>query len=56
MKHQDCCVEFGGGEADGQLLVEQRSYMKPKSNIQIAYQLDKEKVMDLLLSILSGQA
>ena len=55
LRHQDCEVEFGGGHGDGQLIADHRSFITPKDDIHIAYRLDKERVMNLLLQILKGE-
>jgi inosine-uridine nucleoside N-ribohydrolase len=52
MKKENCDVDFSGGIADGQLIVDRRSYAEPRGKNIVAYKLDKARVMDLLLRIL----
>ena len=52
MKRENCDVDFSGGIADGQLIVDRRSYVKPRGKNNVAYKLDKARVMDLLMRIL----
>lgn len=52
MKKENCDVDFSGGIADGQLIVDRRSYSAPRGNNNVAYKLDKVRVMDLLMRIL----
>ncbi len=52
LRHEICDVDFGGGFADGQLIVDSRSYVKNTEDVYVAYKVDKEKVMSMLLEIL----
>lgn len=52
LRHETCDVDFGGGFADGQLIVDSRSYVAKKEKTYVAYKVDKEKVMNMLLNIL----
>ena len=53
VRHQDAYVDFGGMYSDGQLLVDNRSYMDVKNNIHIAYKADKQLIKDLIIKILN---
>ena len=52
MRRENCDVDFSGGIADGQLIVDRRSYVKPRGKNNVAYKLDKARVLDLLMRIL----
>lgn len=53
LRHENCDVDFGGGIADGALMVDQRSYMPKDHQIYIAYGVDKERVLKHLKTILA---
>lgn len=52
MRRENCDVDFSGGIADGQLIVDRRSYAKPRGDNYVAYKLDKARVMGHLMRIL----
>ena len=51
-RRQNCDVDFGGNIADGRLVVDTRSYSEPQGDVQIVYQLDKQRVLQLLTELL----
>lgn len=55
MKQERCDVDFAGGYADGQLIVDARSYWKPDRETYVAYQVDKQLVLSILKELLARQ-
>lgn len=53
LRHENCDVDFGGGIADGALIVDARGYMPKTRETYIAYRVDKDRVMRHLLNILA---
>ena len=51
-KRQNCDVDFGGNFADGRLIVDTRIYSEPEGDVQIVYELDKARVLEMLSHIL----
>ncbi len=51
-KKQNCDVDFGGNYCDGRLVVDTRSYVEPRGNVNVVYWLNKEKVITKLCDIL----
>ena len=56
LRRQSAFVDFSGGYADGALLVDTRSYMELMGETYIAYKADKQRINDLIIEILSGNA
>ena len=56
LRRQSAFVDFSGGYADGALLVDTRSYMELMGETYIAYKADKQRIKDLIIEILSGNA
>jgi len=54
IRQENCDVDFSGGYADGELLVDRRSYMAIRGQNYVAYNIDKEKVLGMLLAILAS--
>ncbi|MBQ6655452.1 MAG: nucleoside hydrolase [Erysipelotrichaceae bacterium] len=52
IRREICRVDFYGGMADGQLVVDRRGFDSDHSSVQIIYELDSEKVHENLLSML----
>ena len=52
LRREACDVDFSGGFADGQLIVDTRSYMPRDDETYVAYGIDKERVMRLLCDLL----
>ncbi len=52
IRKEACDVDFGGNFADGQLVVDRRSYVEKPDETYVAYKVDKEKVMSMILDIL----
>ena len=55
MRQESAFVDFGGGSADGMLIVDPRSYFEKIGNVNIAYKADKAKIKSLLMDILAGK-
>ncbi len=53
LRREKCDVDFAGGYADGMLVVDTRSYVQKDDETYVAYRIDKQKSMDMILSILS---
>jgi len=54
-RRESAFVDFSGGPADGMLIVDPRSYFEKLGDVTIAYKVDKERVKNLILSILKGE-
>lgn len=48
IRRKNCDVDFGGGFADGQLLVDNRTFIKPDSQTFVAYATDREKCIEIM--------
>lgn len=48
IRHRNCDVDFSGGFSDGQLVVDNRSYVKVNHQTYVAYEVDKAKFLDIL--------
>lgn len=53
LRRRNVDVDFGGSLCDGRMVVESRVYVPLEGDVQVAYQLNKEKAMSLLLQILA---
>lgn len=53
LRRRNVDVDFGGNFCDGRMVVESRVYMPLEGDVQVAYRLDKEKVLKMLLDILA---
>lgn len=53
MKQERCDVDFAGGYADGQLIVDARSYWLPDRETYVAYKIDKALVLAMLKELLA---
>lgn len=53
LRRESCDVDFGGGVSDGALIVDHRTYMPSQQDLSIAYGIDKQRVLQLLLEILA---
>ena len=45
-------MDFSGGMADGQLVIDRRGYDTADSTVQVVYDMDAEKTKKLLLDLL----
>lgn len=52
IKRQNCDVDFGSNFSDGRLVVDTRLYSAVVDDTQIAYRLDKKKILEMLVEIL----
>ncbi len=53
LRKEKCDVDFAGGYADGMLIVDTRPYVERDEETYVAYHIDKQKAMDLILEILA---
>ena len=54
LRREICRVDFYGGMADGQLVVDRRGFDADHSSVQIIYEMDDKKVHNTLLKLLRG--
>jgi len=54
MKKERCDVDFAGGIADGQLIIDTRSYWPKDRETYVAYKIDKALVLSMLKDILAS--
>ena len=54
IRQENCDVDFSGGYADGSLIVDTRSYVDRRGQNFVAYNIDKQKVLEMLLKILAS--
>ncbi len=48
MRHEACDVDFSGGWADGQLLVDKRLFAKPVHPVFVVYQVNRESCLRIM--------
>ncbi len=53
IRRRNVDVDFGGNFCDGRMVVESRVYIPLEGDVQVVYQLDKDKAMSMLLDILA---
>ncbi len=49
LRHQFCDVDFSGGFSDGQLVVDTRMFAKPADPVYVAYKVDRDRCLELML-------
>lgn len=52
IRRKNVDVDYGGSFCDGRLVVDNRVYKKLVGDVQVAYELDKDKIMKMLLEVL----
>lgn len=52
VRREICRVDFSGGMADGQLVIDRRGYDTADSTVRVVYDMDAEKTKKLLLDLL----
>ena len=56
MRKEICRVDFYGGMADGQLVVDRRGFDKDDSSVRIVYEEDSERVHQILIDLLKRKS
>jgi len=52
---KNCDIDFSGGFADGQLLVDNRTFIKPHSKTYIAYATNRDKCLEMMVSTINNE-
>jgi len=56
IRQRNCDVDFGGGFSDGQLVVDNRPYIKAEQQTYVAYEVDRDKFLRNILDALRNEA
>lgn len=50
---KNCDVDFGGGFADGQLIIDERAFITPSGSVSVAYDVDVARCREIIRSTIS---
>lgn len=50
IRHKACDVDISGGWADGELIIDNRVFAKPTDPVYIAYAVDRERCIDIMVN------
>lgn len=51
---KNCDVDFGGGFADGQLVIDERAFITPSGSVSVAYDVDAARCREIIRGTITG--